>query len=200
MIRPQAAKARRTGARDPIARHVIGPDFRHHENAIALIGNNAADQFLGAAVAVEFRRIDQGHAERDAGAQCLFLLGRRMPPLAQPCRSLTERRHDGAIRKFDRSRRGLRGRATGLSRCRRSRRAQSAEGGQRQAERRGVSIDLAPRQHRLTSSGHDSITARSVPPSGDCRNRATCCGLPPRFVGRRPLAWPRPTANGIAAG
>ena len=47
--------------------------FGDQKYAIALTGDHAADQLLGAAVAIHFRRVDQRHPERKAGAQRFFL-------------------------------------------------------------------------------------------------------------------------------
>src|SRR5690348_17806399 len=56
--------------------------------ALALPGDRMADQSLGAAVAVKFRRVDQGHAGRKAGAQRIFFIGLRTPSLSQTRRAL----------------------------------------------------------------------------------------------------------------
>ena len=48
VIGAEPIKARRTGPRDAVAGHVARPHFGDQKDAIALAGNDAADQFLGA--------------------------------------------------------------------------------------------------------------------------------------------------------
>src|SRR6516225_3178373 len=114
MISAETAEARVASLRDAVSRHVIGPHFRDQEYAVALTGNHAADQFLGSAVAVYLRRVDQRNPERKAGAQRFFLSGFRMSPLREIFRALAERRDNCSIMKLYH-----RGRST--SRCTRSR-------------------------------------------------------------------------------
>ena len=95
MISAETGEACLASMRDAVSRHVIY--FRDQEYAIALIGNHAADQFLGAAVAVPLRRVDQPHPERKACPQRFFLNSFRMSSLRETSRALTERRDDGAI-------------------------------------------------------------------------------------------------------
>src|SRR5438132_8276518 len=99
MISAETPEARVASPRDAVSHHVIGPHFGDQEYAVALTGNHAADQFLGLAVAVHLRRVDQRHPERKAGAQRFFLSGFRMSPLREICRALAERRDDCSIRK-----------------------------------------------------------------------------------------------------
>ncbi len=70
MVGAEPLEARLAGARDAIARHMVRPHLRNQEDLIALAGNRAADEFLGA---VHFRRIDKRHSGGDARAQCLLL-------------------------------------------------------------------------------------------------------------------------------
>src|SRR5262249_42235097 len=90
VIGAEPLEARRTGSCDAVARDVVRPHLGDQEYAIALSGNDVADQFLGA---VDFGSIDQGHAEIDAGAHRGFLLGLRMPAMREPRRALSKRRH-----------------------------------------------------------------------------------------------------------
>ena len=74
--------------RDGISRrHVV--HFGDQEYAVALTGNHVADQFLGAAVAVPLRRVNQRHTERNACAQRFLLNSCRMSPLAEMPRALS---------------------------------------------------------------------------------------------------------------
>ena len=97
MISAETGEARLASTRDAVSRHVIGPHFGDQEYAVALTGNHAADQFLGAAIAVNLRRVNQRHSERKTRAQRFFLNGFRMSSLRETRRALTERRDDGAV-------------------------------------------------------------------------------------------------------
>src|SRR6266446_8423459 len=55
------------------------------------------DQFLGAAIAVHLRRVDQRHPERKTCAQRFFLSGFRISPLREICRALAKRRDNCSI-------------------------------------------------------------------------------------------------------
>src|SRR6266704_4518230 len=116
----RACEARLAGPRDAVSRHVIGRHFGDQEYAVALTGNHPADQFLGAAVAVHLRRIDQRHPERNARAQRFFLNGFRMSPLRETPRALTERRHDCSVAEPYRTPCTVRSRASGRSTSRRT--------------------------------------------------------------------------------
>src|SRR4029077_16441930 len=100
MISAETGEARLASPRDAVARHVSGPHFGDQEYAVALTGNHAADQFLGAAVTVHLRRVDQRHPERKACAQRFFLSGLRMSSLREICRALAERRYNCSIMKL----------------------------------------------------------------------------------------------------
>src|SRR5437764_6182120 len=119
MIGAETGEARLASPRDAVSRDVIGPHFGDQEYAVALTGNHAADQFLGAAVAVQLRRIDQRHPKRNARAQHFFLNGFRMFPLRETCRALTERRDDCSVAELYRTPCTVRSRASGrsTSRC-----------------------------------------------------------------------------------
>src|SRR6516164_4688837 len=96
---PETGEARLASARDGISRrHVI--HFGDQEYAVALTSNHAADQFLGAAVAVPLRRVNQRHTEGKPCAQRFFLNSCRMPPLAEMPRALSYRRNNSAIREL----------------------------------------------------------------------------------------------------
>src|SRR5258708_5119739 len=87
------------------------------KHTVALTGNRAAKQFLGsAAFAVISRRVDDRHAERDAGAQRLFLNGQGMAALGERPGALTERGDDRATGKFYGTGFGLRFRSRKISR------------------------------------------------------------------------------------
>jgi hypothetical protein len=98
IISAKTGEAPVAGASDALAGHVVGY-FRNQIDAVALIGNYAADQFLGPAVAVVVGGVDQCHAKRTARAQRFFFFGRRMSPLREMPRTLPERRNNGAVRK-----------------------------------------------------------------------------------------------------
>src|SRR5450631_4911009 len=97
MISAETGEARLASTRDAVSRHVIGPHLGDQEHAVALTGNHVANKFLGAAVAVDFRGVNQRHPERKACAQSFFLSSFRMSSLRESRRALTERRDDGAI-------------------------------------------------------------------------------------------------------
>ena len=103
MISAETGEARLASARDAVSRHMIGPHLGDQEYAVALTGNHAADQFLGAAVAVYLRRVDQRHPERKACAQRFFLNGFRMSSLRETCRALAECRDDCAVAELYRT-------------------------------------------------------------------------------------------------
>src|SRR5262249_12289442 len=117
------------------------------EDTVALTGNRAADELLGA---VDFRRVDQRHAERDACAQRFLFNGLRMSSLSKTRGPLSQGRDDGAIRKLDRPSCGCadaRGRA--LGECTRWRRKHRAGGKER---RRAKSGELPPVQRSTVHS------------------------------------------------
>jgi hypothetical protein len=76
----------------------------HQEYAVTLTGNRATDQFLGTAVGVPLRRINQRHAEGKTCAQRFFLNGLRMSSLSKMPRTLPERRDNDPILEFHGSR------------------------------------------------------------------------------------------------
>src|ERR1700760_1224759 len=100
MISAKTAEARVASPRDAVSHHVVGPHFGYQEYAVALTGDHTADQFLGSAVAVYLRCVDQCHPEREAGAQRFFLSGLRMSPLRETRRALAERRDNCSVRKL----------------------------------------------------------------------------------------------------
>src|ERR1700756_443249 len=99
MLAAEPSETRRASTRDAIARHLIALHLGDQEYAVALTGNHVTEESLGAAVAVVSRRIEQRHAERNPGAQRLFLDRRRMPSLTEVCAALTERRDGRAVWK-----------------------------------------------------------------------------------------------------
>src|ERR1700728_4699084 len=122
MVAAQTSEARRASTRDAIAGHLIALDLGDQEYALALTGNHLTDELLGAAVAVVSRRIDQRHAERNAGAQRLFLDSWRMPSLTEVPAALTERRYGSAVGKLYGTRGKPRRRAINRNLCGRLRR------------------------------------------------------------------------------
>jgi hypothetical protein len=66
IISTETGEARLASARDTVSRHVSGPYLGDQEYAVALTSDYSADQFLGAAVAVHLRSVDQRHAKRNA--------------------------------------------------------------------------------------------------------------------------------------
>src|SRR5262249_36434170 len=134
MIRAETGKASLARARDAGSRHMRLPDLGDQEDTVALTGNRAADELLGA---VDFRRVDQRHAERDACAQRFLFNGLRMSSLSKTRGPLSQGRDDGAIRKLDRPSCGCadaRGRA--LGECTRWRRKHRAGGKERRRAKR----------------------------------------------------------------
>src|ERR1700693_1920026 len=162
MISAETDEARLASPRDAVSRHVIGPHFGDQEYPVALTGNHAADQFLGAAVAVQLCRIDQLHPERNARAQRFFLEGFRMSPLREIRRALTERRDDCSVAELYRTPCTVRSRASGrsTSRCTRQRHNYCADGGERRAERHAKSIEFTSVQQPLV---HSFTLLRAIP-------------------------------------
>ena len=66
-----------------------------------MTSNYAANEFLGASIAVYFRCVDQCHPERKARTHRFFFSGFRMSSLSKIPGALTERRDDGAVREFN---------------------------------------------------------------------------------------------------
>src|SRR5882762_3922373 len=97
MISAETGEACVASPRDTVSRHVIGRYFGDQEYAVAMTGNHAADQFLGAAVAIHLRRVDQRHPERKACAQRFFLSRLRASPLREIRRALADRRDNCPI-------------------------------------------------------------------------------------------------------
>src|SRR5450631_4013872 len=97
MISAETGEARLASLLNAVSCHVIGQHLGDQKHTVALTGNHVADQFLGAAVAVRLRRVDQRHPERKARTQRFFLDSFRMSSLREMPRALTERRDDGAV-------------------------------------------------------------------------------------------------------
>src|SRR3989440_12857587 len=97
MVGAETSQARLASTRDAISRHLVGLHLGDQEYTVALTGNHVTNQFLGAAVGVTSRRIDQRHAERNAWAQRLFFNSRRMSSQSEMRGALTERRDGGAV-------------------------------------------------------------------------------------------------------
>src|ERR1700729_47397 len=94
---PETSEAGRASTRDAIAGHLITLHLGDQEYTVALTGNHVIDELFGAALAVVSRRIDQRHAERNAGAQRLFLDIQWMPSLTEVPAALTQRRDGSAV-------------------------------------------------------------------------------------------------------
>ena len=107
MIRAETGKARLARARDAVSRQMSPPDLGDQEDTIALTGNRTADEVLRA---VDLRRVDQRHPERQACAQRFFFGGLRMSSLSKARRPLAECRDDRAIAELDRPACGRSGR------------------------------------------------------------------------------------------
>jgi hypothetical protein len=100
IVSAETGEARLASARDAISGHVIGLHLGDQEYAVTLTGNYVANQFLGTAFAVTFRRVDQRHAKRNACAQCFFFNSCRTFSLPNMPGALTEDGNNGAIVKF----------------------------------------------------------------------------------------------------
>ena len=96
-------EARFASPRDSVSRNVIRPHLGDQEYAVALTGNHLADQFLGAAVAVYFSRVDQCHPKRKTSTQRFFLNSLRASPLRETSSALAERRGDDAVAELYRA-------------------------------------------------------------------------------------------------
>jgi len=103
IVGAETGEARLTGTRDAIASHVIGLNLGDQEYVVTLTGNHVANQFLGTAFAVTFRRVDQRHAKRNTCAQCFFFNSFRTSSLPNMPGALTEDGNNGVIVKFYRS-------------------------------------------------------------------------------------------------
>src|SRR5271170_202291 len=99
MLGAETNEARRAGTRDAISRDFIGLHLGDQKYTIALTGDHVPDEFLGAAISVISRGIDQRHAERNAAAYRLLLERWRVPSLPQMPRALAERGDDGTVWK-----------------------------------------------------------------------------------------------------
>ena len=96
MISTETSEARLTSARDAVSRHVVGPHLGDQEYAIALASDYAADEFLGA---VYFRRVDQRHPKRKAGAQRFLFISLRVSALSETRRALAQCWDKSAVAK-----------------------------------------------------------------------------------------------------
>jgi hypothetical protein len=103
IVGAEAFEACLASARHAVARHVVLPHLGHQENAIALAGDRAANEFLGT---VDFCRVDHRHSERKASAQRFLFLSLRAFSLSEARRALTQGRHDSAVAKLYRALRG----------------------------------------------------------------------------------------------
>jgi hypothetical protein len=72
LIAAKAGEACLARARDAVSRRMFGQYLGDEEYAIAVTSNDAADEFLGAAVAVELCRVNHCHPQRNTSAQRFF--------------------------------------------------------------------------------------------------------------------------------
>src|SRR5262245_9546749 len=100
MVSTKAFEARLASARDAVSRYVVRPHLGNQEHAIALTGDRAANEFLGA---VNFRRVDHCHPEGKAGAYRLLFLSLRASSLSETRRALPQGRDDNAVAKLHRT-------------------------------------------------------------------------------------------------
>src|ERR1700693_4307648 len=131
ILAAETSEARRASTRDAIARHLIALHLGDQEYAVALTGNHVINELLGAAVAVVSRRVDQRHAERNAGAQRLFLDSQRMPPLDEVPAALSDGGDGSAVRQLYGTRSRLRRRTCTRDPCSRLRCNHCTQGGKR---------------------------------------------------------------------
>src|SRR5438132_10716189 len=117
MVGAETSQARLASTRDAPSRQLVGLHLGDQEYTVALTGKHATNQFLGAAVAVISRRIDQRHPERNAYAQRLFFNSWRMPSQSEMRGALTERRDGSAVWKLYGTRSRLGRRACGKNPC-----------------------------------------------------------------------------------
>src|SRR5262249_38998722 len=118
--------------------------------AFALIDNRTTDELLREAVAVISRRVDQRHAERDAGAYRFFFDRLRMLSLREMPGALAERWNSGTVWKPYGTRcGGLPGPV-----CRGKAPCTSGYREQRQAEGRAALAELTSAEQMLFHSAH----------------------------------------------
>ena len=113
MVGAEASEACLASTGDAVSRHLTGLHLRDQEDPVALTGNHLADKLLGATVSVISRRIEQSHAERNAGMYRLRFDRRRMSSLPEVPGTLTQSRDGSAVWKPYGTPRGLRCRACG---------------------------------------------------------------------------------------
>src|SRR6516162_2185040 len=113
VVRAEPSEAPLASAADPRRIGMRGQHLRHNEDVVALADNNPANHFLGEAITVGLRGIDQRQAERDPEAHRLFLGLDRMSHLAQMPRALPKRRNERTVPEADGPGRGSRSRIRG---------------------------------------------------------------------------------------
>src|SRR5262249_36265740 len=117
IISPEAGETPLARPFNSVPCYMCRPHFGYQEYVFTPTTNNVTNQFLPVTISVNLRRIDQGHAQRNAFAQRFFLGRLGVSSLAQPCRTLTERWDDGSVVEFHGSRRLICSNI-GRSRCR----------------------------------------------------------------------------------
>jgi hypothetical protein len=90
----EAALAGRDGAPAP---GIVGVDLADDEDLVAAPGDRLGHDFLGAAVAVNLRGVDERHPEVEAQRQRGGLARGRAPSVAHAPGAQTQRRHAGAV-------------------------------------------------------------------------------------------------------
>ncbi len=101
-VRTQPAQAALTGGRQPLSAGVVRVDFAHHEHTLTLTHDGLADDFLGTAISVHLRRVDECHPQIDAQSQRgNFFLG-RVSAFAHLPGALSEHGHRRSVWQRDR--------------------------------------------------------------------------------------------------
>src|SRR5262249_2694124 len=151
MIDAEAREARLASMGDAISGDVFGLHLGNQIYAITLAGDDMTEEFLGQAISVVARRIDQRHTEKNARTHRLCFNSVRVPALSEMPGALTERGDGGAVRELYGSRRGLRRCPCGSGKTS-SRPKRCTQGRQRQPERRATRAELTPAEQMLVHS------------------------------------------------
>jgi len=101
MIGAEALQARFAGGDRAAAARVVGQHLADEVHRVALSSDRLADHGFGTAIGIHFRRIDERHAEIDAGAQTVRLFGHRGIAFAHVPGSEPEGRHLPTARESD---------------------------------------------------------------------------------------------------
>lgn len=101
MVGAEALEAGFTGGDRAGAAGIVGQDLADKEHLVAPSFDRFTDDFLGTAIGIHFRRVDDGHAEIEAGAQACGLLGHRRLAFAHMPGTEAERRDLSSAGKGD---------------------------------------------------------------------------------------------------